>query len=372
MIGYLARGIAQGSKGGGDKRPPVEVPGSAAYIHKQWQARINQAIAPKPARAQVAVPEPAVLEGKPTQPAAQVRTRAEIDGAQVLDYTRSFLKRYAIFPSESALTAVTLWVAASHARDAGGTLIWREFPRLGLFSSEPGSGKSRVLELLALLCPNVPGIESEPSEPAVATMIGKEHVTLLLDEADILFSSGRRKAAVRAIINAGYKRGGTWSRVRSGKVERIPVYGALAMAGLDVLEKGTGSTLEALLQRFIIVRMRKAVGNPPAKPREVLGRDNRGRDITGEDFATNLRDKLEAWTVQEGETLASLTPEMPPGVELRQEELWTALLAVAETAGGHWQETAWEACTDMSLYGGTPDTTQEDMDLLGDLSAGWE
>jgi hypothetical protein len=291
----------------------------------------------------------------------------------VLDYTRQFLNRYAVFPSESALTAVTLWVVGSHARDASGMLIWREFPRLGMLSSEPGSGKSRVLELLQMLCPKAPSIEGEPSEAAVALMIGKERRTLLLDEADVLFGQGNRKAAIRAIINAGYKRGGTWSRVRKGAVESVPVFGALALAGLDVMETGTGSSLEALLQRFIIIRMRKAVGAAPGKPREVVGKDPRsGKPITGEDMAARLAELLEAWTAQERDELAHLTPEMPPGVELRQEELWIALLAVAQQAGPEWQQQGWEACTDMSLYGGTPDVIGENLDMLADLTAGWE
>jgi hypothetical protein len=342
----------------------------------EGRAEFREAVFPSRPRAtaQVAVPPSTDLRAHETGVANRPVTawaprREPIDGAKVLNYTRAWLSRYAVFPSESALTAVTLWVAGSHARDEHGVLIWREFPRLGMLSSEPGSGKSRVLELLAMLCPAVPGIESEPSEPAVALAIGKEHVTLLLDEADVLFGTGTRKSAIRAIINAGYKRGGTWSRVRKGKVERIPVFGALALAGLDVMEKGTGSSLEALLQRFIIIRMRKAAGAPPRKPREIL---DPGKGITGEDMGARLKDLLEAWTAQEREVLAKLVPEMPPGVELRQEELWIALLAIAQQAGAEWQQLGWEACTDMSLYGGTPDVIGENLDMLADLTAGWE
>jgi hypothetical protein len=314
----------------------------------------------------VALAEPSQVQ-RPSP--GTIPRREHVDGRFVLTQTRAFLKRYAVFPSESALTAVALWVAASHARDEAGRLIWQEFPRLGMLSSEPGSGKSRVLELLQMLCPAAPSIESEPSEAAVALMIGKEHRTLLLDEADVLFGAGRRKAAIRAIINAGYKCGGTWSRVRSGKVESVPVYGALALAGLDVMEKGTGSTLEALLQRFIIIRMRKAVGAQPHKPREVVG-EFQGRRITGEDVAARLRELLEAWTAQEHTLLAAIVPEMPDGVELRQEELWASLLAVSQRAGGPWPQMGWEACTDISLYGGTPDVIQENIEMLDSLD--WE
>ena len=334
---------------------------------------------------------PAVAPSGPVAPRSAIsgevagQRQQQIDGAEILGWTRAFLKRYAVFPSESALNAVTLWVAASHARDESGVLVFGEFPRLGLLSSEPGSGKSRVLELLQLLCPSAPSIEGEPSEAAVALMIGKEHRTLLIDEGDILFGSGRRKSAIRAVINQGYKRGGTWSRVRSGKVESVPVFGALALAGLDVMEKGTGSALEALLQRFIIIRMRKATGCQIRKPREIV---DPARGITGYEFAARLRDLLSAWAAQERGALAALMPQLPPGVELRQEELWAPLLAVAERAGvsalaakdgtedgddpGLWQRMAWDACTDISLYGGTPDVIGESLDMLGGIAEGWE
>jgi hypothetical protein len=318
------------------------------------------------ARAQVATTAPPVPE---TRPAGTVATRTGIDGAFLLGQTRKFINRYAVM-TETQSTAVTLWVGASHFRTEAGSLVWREFPRLGFFSSEPGSGKTRCLELLQLLCPAAPSIETEPSEPAVALMIAKEHRTLLLDEGDVLFGAGKRKAAVRAIINAGYKRGGTWSRVRSGKVESVPVYGALALAGLDHMEKGTGSALEALMQRFIKIRLHKAKGRQPHKFREIVGEDPQGNPVDGEDVAGRIRELWAAYAAQEWAALAALTPQMPPGVELRQEELWWAMLALSQHCGEVWRDLGWEACEDIGLYGGTPDTVAEDLDMLASL--GWE
>src|ERR1700687_5754224 len=67
-------------------------------------------------------------------------------GAALLTEVRSFIKRFCSFPDEHALTAVTLWAAHAH--------MVRHFhttPRLALISPEPGSGKTRVLEILDLL-----------------------------------------------------------------------------------------------------------------------------------------------------------------------------------------------------------------------------
>jgi hypothetical protein len=67
-------------------------------------------------------------------------------GSALLMEVRSFIKRFCSFPDEHALTAVTLWAAHAH--------MVRHFhttPRLALISPEPGSGKTRVLEILDLL-----------------------------------------------------------------------------------------------------------------------------------------------------------------------------------------------------------------------------
>ena len=67
-------------------------------------------------------------------------------GSALLMEVRSFIKRFCSFPDGNALTAVTLWAAHAH--------MVRHFhttPRLALISPEPGSGKTRVLEILDLL-----------------------------------------------------------------------------------------------------------------------------------------------------------------------------------------------------------------------------
>lgn len=365
-----------------------------ARMTPQGRAELRAAYGVPQAGAAVAVPEPVTVAPRPAQPVAPAGLRREIDGAELLDNTAKYWRRHAWFDSESKVTAVTLWGMAEHFRDESGAVIFPELAHLGFFSSEPGSGKTRCLQILQMLGANGPSIPIEPSEAAVALMLGKEHRLLLLDEGDVLFGSGNRKSAIRAILNSSYKKGGTWPRVRKGAVDDVKVDGGAVAGGfLDIVEKGTGSTLEALMQRFIKIRMSK----PPAgtvihKPREVVG-EYQGRKVTGEHIAAWLKELATTWAAQEFGTVKALIedmPALPPGVELRQEELWLAPLAVAMAADasaarlarergeevadgpGRWTQLAWDACTDMSLYGGTPDVIGENLDMLADLTAGWE
>ena len=69
-------------------------------------------------------------------------------GAEVLDRVSDFLGRFVAYPSPDALTAHVLWIAHAHLMDA-----WDSTPRIAFLSPEPGSGKSRALEVTELLVP---------------------------------------------------------------------------------------------------------------------------------------------------------------------------------------------------------------------------
>ena len=69
------------------------------------------------------------------------------DGAVLLDELRAAIGRYVVLPSEEALTAVTLWVAATHLQPR-----WQHAPRLAVVGPAKGCGKSRVLDVLTRPC----------------------------------------------------------------------------------------------------------------------------------------------------------------------------------------------------------------------------
>jgi hypothetical protein len=70
------------------------------------------------------------------------------DGAPILAAVEAFLRRFVAYPSDHAAVAVTLWAAHTHVVDR-----FESSPRLACLSPEPGSGKTRNLEVLDLLVP---------------------------------------------------------------------------------------------------------------------------------------------------------------------------------------------------------------------------
>ena len=70
------------------------------------------------------------------------------DGPQLFDDLRDFLARFVVYPSEHTLNAHVLWIAHAWLMDA-----WESTPRIAFLSPEPGSGKSRALEVTEPLVP---------------------------------------------------------------------------------------------------------------------------------------------------------------------------------------------------------------------------
>src|SRR5829696_9538393 len=73
---------------------------------------------------------------------------AGVVSMHALDEVEAFLGRFVAYPSEAARIAHTLWIAHTHFMDC-----WESTPRIAFLSPEPGSGKSRALEVTEPLVP---------------------------------------------------------------------------------------------------------------------------------------------------------------------------------------------------------------------------
>lgn len=206
-------------------------------------------------------------------------------------------------------------------------MIWQAHPRLGMFASCGGAGKSYLAKLVKMFVPNGT-MEDEPTGPSLARMVGVEHSVVFLDEGDILFGSGNRKQMVRSLLNNGYTPEGSNSRMWGNKVYRISTFGAVCVAAIDTMEKGTGDALKPLLERFIKIRLQKAPDGYRT-PR----------------IKAEHRKPAEAVAQRVGILMAAAAPElseaetdMPHYMGSRTAEIWEPLYLTAMRAGGHWIE----------------------------------
>ena len=136
------------------------------------------------------------------------------DGAKLLNDVHAFLGRFVAYPSEHAQIAHTLWIAHTHLMDC-----WDSTPRIAFLSPEPGSGKTRALEVSELLIPNaVAAVNVSPAYlfRKVADEAGAP--TLLFDEIDTVFGLGRRRMRRSEAAQCRASQGGRrWSLCRAGQ-----------------------------------------------------------------------------------------------------------------------------------------------------------
>lgn len=246
-------------------------------------------------------------------------------GADLLDHIEAFLARFVAYPSVHALVAHVLWIVHTHLMSA-----WDSTPRIAFLSPEPGSGKTRALEVSELLVPNP--VEAVNTTPAylfrkVSDKAGLP--TILFDEVDTVFGpKAKDNEEIRGMLNAGHRRGAMAGRcVVKGKeifTEELPAFCAVALAGL-------GGLPDTILSRSIILRMRRRAPGERIEP-------YRRRVVVDEGYA--IRDAISAWADRVVDDVTDAWPVMPKGVADRDADVWEALLAVADAAGGTWPTRA--------------------------------
>ncbi len=249
----------------------------------------------------------------------------QADGAALLNSAHAFLGRFIAYPSDHTHVAHALWIAHTHLMDA-----WESTPRIAFLSPEPGSGKTRALEVSELLVPRpVEAINVTPAYLFRKVGSADGRPTILFDEIDTVFGpKARDNEELRGLLNAGHRRGAVAGRcVVRGKIietEEIPAYCAVALAGI-------GDLPDTILTRCVVIRMRRRA---PDEHIEAFRR--RVHAPAGE----ALRDGLAAWGETVVDQLTDAWPEMPEGIVDRDADVWEPLLAVADAAGGYWPERA--------------------------------
>ncbi|MFI8190859.1 DUF3631 domain-containing protein [Streptomyces sp. NPDC085946] len=279
-------------------------------------------------------------------------TPTTIDGAALLDEVEAFHRRFNVFPTEAAFVAVALWDAHAHLLDC-----FDSTPRIAFLSPEPGSGKTRALEIVETLVPQpMTAVNASAAALFRSVSAGTGKPTILFDEIDTVFGpKAGDNEELRGFLNAGHRRTGvTYRCIGDGgqqTVQAFPSYCAVAVAGL-------GSLPDTILSRSIVIRMRRRARNEKVEP-------FRARVHEAEGHA--LRDRLAAWAEQARGDVMGAWPDMPDGVTDRPADVWEPLLAVADAVGGHWPDRARAACVALVKASKANDKGSLGVRLLTDL-----
>jgi hypothetical protein len=151
--------------------------------------------------------------------------------------------------SEAQRVHTTLWAA--------GTYVFRKFPafpRLDFGADEYGAGKTTCMQVVTSLCP-APLVFGHATQSSVKDWLDEHpETTIGLDERDEIFgTTGRRESQsheLKQLLNVGYAQNGKMLARRGGHSVQIPVYSAIALAGI-------GRAYPALMDRSVNIMLRK-------------------------------------------------------------------------------------------------------------------
>ncbi|MFG2477977.1 DUF3631 domain-containing protein [Streptomyces fagopyri] len=275
-----------------------------------------------------------------------------IDGAVLLDEVEAFHRRFNVFPHEAAYVAVALWDAHAHLLDC-----FDSTPRLAFLSPEPGSGKSRALEVVETLVPD-PMTAVNASAAALFRSVSNPNgrPTILFDEIDTVFGpKAGENEELRGFLNAGHRRTGvTYRCIGDGgnqTVQAFPSYCGVAVAGL-------GNLPDTIMTRSVIIRMRRRARNERVEAFRARIHEAEGH---------KLRDRLAQWAEHARGFVMGAWPDMPDGVTDRPADVWEPLLAIADAAGEEWPARAREACVSLVTASRANDKGSLGVRLLTDL-----
>jgi hypothetical protein len=168
------------------------------------------------------------------------------------------LKRYCDL-EERYYPIVALWIMGTYAHEE-----FNSYPYLFLNASK-GSGKSRLLRLIATLSKNGKGQLTSSLTESVLFKTAKQRV-FCIDEFENL--EGDYKANLRDLLNSAYKKGGIVERnnYKRTAIEKFDVYTPVAMANISGMESVLGD-------RCITIILEKSINTKITKLIEIYEKD---------------------------------------------------------------------------------------------------
>lgn len=294
--------------------------------------------------------------------ATTARYRRPGVGAGVLGEVESVIREYVVLPSENAYTAVTLWIAASHAVPFSDMA-----PRLAVVSPTKRCGKSRLMDIVECMA-YAPFVSANSSVAALVRSINPEDPpTVLLDEADTVF--GNKKAAegnedLRGMLNAGHQRGRYVTRwdMKRQQLERLETFSMAMLCSIRDLP-------DTIMDRAVVIRMRRRVAG------EAVSQFRPSRH--GVAITKAMNGKITAWVRSYAKEIAEGVPQELLPVEDRAADTWELLVAIADIAGGEWSARARKAAYEMTTNeaetdGGESQISQELLTDIRTVLEGWD
>ena len=272
-------------------------------------------------------------------------------GQAMLEEACQFVNRFSVLPSRAAGYALVLFGAHNWIYEA-----FTETPRFHISALTYGAGKTRVMKLTNLLCPN-PQMMAKITGPALYHIIDERHpAPLALDEADAMLGQGTRAEDIRGVLNAGYECSGTVTRVVKGEATDFGVF-------CPVIFAGKGKLPRSLEDRSITIMMEQR------RPGQVM---DRFVPKMHEAMGRKIGLMIGAWATKiQGAAGDILWDDPPEKVDDRQIDILTPLYALCQLAAGPWPDRFNEIVEVLVLGGVSTDEVSPATALLAAIRDVW-
>jgi putative DNA primase/helicase len=239
----------------------------------------------------------------------------DMNGAALMERLEAFLRRFVVM-GEDLPALLAIWLAGTY-----GYMMFEYFPYLVLRSPEKRCGKSRTLDLIALLGFNAHQPTASPTEAQIFREPREDGGVQIYDELEGMTGDKERWGAVTSVFNVGFHRGSVVSRYKKTgqgqQKETFDTYGPRAIASISSLE----ATLE---DRSIMVMMQRLLPGQQTERFSLRRLDHE---------AQRLRDDLYILALTTAPTIAELYDGAEfaglQGLDHRAVDLWEPVLSIA-------------------------------------------
>ena len=271
------------------------------------------------------------LQGRPIEWNEPEPWPEPVNGKALLADIAGLIRRYVDMPDEKA-DSVALWIVHTflHSRLDVSTI-------LHVKSATKRCGKTLLMEIVGALAWRSAPVSGRITPAGVFRFIELHEPTLFLDEADTYMGND---SELRGILNGSHSRGSA-SIIRTVGEDHVPrrfsTWCPKAISGI-------GDLPDTVEDRAVIVRLERRTPTAGDMP-HWRDRDRQAVKV--------LRQKLARWTDDNADSVLERrkTVSFPSGLHERARDIWEALLAIAEIAGGNWAGTtgrAYRACVAVS------------------------
>lgn len=238
---------------------------------------------------------------------------AQVRGQHIVGMVEQFFHDYTVLPQGLPLV-LSLWVMGTWLFD-----VFDCFPYLNITSPTKRCGKTRVGEVLELVCAR-PFFSANISEAALFRSIAQDRPTLIFDEAETLANRKSERAQyLLSILQMGFRRNGVVPRCvgQDHAVEKFPVFCPKVVIAI-------GDLPDTLRDRSIVVSMRRRAPGESVLPFRYrkVSELAEGTAAASKEWAEANRTSVER----------AYSKQRVDFAEDREADLWDVIFSIAVTA----------------------------------------